>query len=387
MAIVRQCSRVRLTFGEFASFLGRSVHVVVLLANALLFLSGFFYGGAAAQSSACNGQAETALRQRALESSNIEDSTRYLSCFPYGDGVVSVRLHHQKLQEDVACQKALASDRPDEQRTFILTWSGSECAARVATRLREHQSLSKFVNYPNTIFNGTPLRRGTIEDARACGVSCKSDSQSCKGYSFEIDQKICTLWGAIQSRVPRGNTESGSTGEVSLGLPQQQSQQPPSTAASQTHPEMRYLQDADLPGGDLFDLRDVTVEQCNAMCIERNECLGFTYNVGARACFLKNWVNRPLPFAGAISGFKPSAVMKQPAAAPMRLMDNIDLPSDDPSKDYALIKAIPLNECQVRCETDGQCAAFTYNHRQQACILKRGFTRRIVFFGATSGIK
>ena len=354
------------------------------IASFTAFLALFWLDATPAEAAGCGGN-EATLRERALESSDIDLSARYLSCFPYGDGVISVRAHHQKLQENRACEKALASSEPDELRAFVRNWSGSGCASRVVERLAGLQSLSEFRQYPNSVFSGTLLRSVEIKDMQACGLACKSEGQSCAGYSFETRRKVCALWMQITGRIPRGDTVSGSRTNVGLGVtPVQPEPPPPPPPAGGS---MRYLENVDLPGNDYLELRDMTLQQCNAMCIDRGECSGFTYNTFASVCFLKSGIGNPIAFAGAISGFKPNAHQQPLQVSSMRLMQNVDLPNSDPSSDYAMLRQVTLNICQARCEEDSQCVAFTYNHSRNACILKSQVNRRIQFFGATSGIK
>lgn len=344
-----------------------------------------------AQSTACVGQVEQTLRERALADNKPETASRYLSCFPYGDGANSVRAHQKKLEEVRACETAMAATTAEELRNFIMQWSQSECAARVAVRLSEINDLSIYTRYASSMFVGTQSRRGSIGDEKACALACKGDGDSCVGYSFETGQQACTLWNRIDSRTPRGGVTSGSTRPVNIGVPMAPLNTPPTHQAPPFTPSsagsMRYLNDIDLPEGDYFNLRDVTLEQCNTLCSQRSECAAFTYNTRASACFLKATTGAPVPFAGAISGFKSTVSPQSAAPRPMQIHANVDLPNANSADDYALIRQTTLQTCKASCEGDQQCAAFTFNQNVQACILKRSYGRRVQFNGAISGTK
>jgi hypothetical protein len=355
----------------------------------LTFIFSLVPTAAPAQSAACAGQAEMELRERALASNDPELTRRYLTCFAYGDGANSVRAQDKKLQEATACQKAMTSNNPDELRAFVSQWSQSECAPRIALRLSQLNDVSSYTRYPNSLFTGVISKQGTIESERACALTCKATGSTCPGFSFEDSSNVCTLWSRIDSRMPRGATVSGSTTPVELGMPAAQQPPPiqPPPAAAPIPGAMRYIQGMDIPDGDYFNLRDISIEQCDAVCKQQSACVGFTFNTRANACFLKNQLSAPVPFANAVSGFKASANPMNAPPRPVQILDNTDLPNSNPADDYALLRQTTYNACRASCEGDRQCAAFTYNHSAQACILKRAYGRRLMFDGATSGIK
>jgi len=59
---------------------------------------------------------------------------------------------------------------------------------------------------------------------------------------------------------------------------------------------------ADYFGGDYEVLRDTTVAGCEAACIADRRCQAFSFNEGARWCFLKESVGELRSVAGAVSG-------------------------------------------------------------------------------------
>lgn len=80
-----------------------------------------------------------------------------------------------------------------------------------------------------------------------------------------------------------------------------------STALSQDHPlippkRMAITQDVDLPGGDLRQVFDVSMDACLRNCLADADCAAVTYNSRASACFPKGATGEVAPFQGAYSG-------------------------------------------------------------------------------------
>lgn len=61
--------------------------------------------------------------------------------------------------------------------------------------------------------------------------------------------------------------------------------------------------DVDFPGGDLDPVFDVSLERCQAICLEDGACRGFTYDHVNGACFPKAFLNEPEENPQAVSGF------------------------------------------------------------------------------------
>ncbi len=78
-----------------------------------------------------------------------------------------------------------------------------------------------------------------------------------------------------------------------------------SAAGAQTLlPERRsVLADGfDLPGGDLRQIFDTSLDACERACLADRACTAFTYNARNGACFPKAGAGDPAPYARAISG-------------------------------------------------------------------------------------
>ena len=97
-------------------------------------------------------------------------------------------------------------------------------------------------------------------------------------------------------------------------------------------PERRLslMANTDMPGGDLAQLFDTTLQACIQACAGNAECRSLTYNERARACFPKAEAGAPTPFDGAISGYavspSPEAVARaigRAGAAPFLTADDL----------------------------------------------------------------
>ena len=72
--------------------------------------------------------------------------------------------------------------------------------------------------------------------------------------------------------------------------------------AAETSRTIVTVRDADYFGFDLRTVQDVTLDQCQTVCIDDSQCKAFTYNTKARWCFLKSDYKMMNPFPGAVAG-------------------------------------------------------------------------------------
>lgn len=97
-------------------------------------------------------------------------------------------------------------------------------------------------------------------------------------------------------------------------------------------PERRLslMANTDMPGGDLAQIFDTTLQACIQACTGNAECRTLTYNQRSRACFPKGEAGAPTPFEGAVSGYvvSPSAdqiarAKRRAAAAPFVTLEDL----------------------------------------------------------------
>jgi hypothetical protein len=67
---------------------------------------------------------------------------------------------------------------------------------------------------------------------------------------------------------------------------------------------LTLLEDTDLSGSDYRAIKDGSLQDCRNACLKEEQCKAYTYNHGARYCFLKDKIPKRSPFKGASSGTK-----------------------------------------------------------------------------------
>ncbi len=72
-------------------------------------------------------------------------------------------------------------------------------------------------------------------------------------------------------------------------------------AGAQTR-QIETFENADFFGFDLRAEKDVSLDQCKAICLGDDQCRAFTYNRSAQWCFLKSDHGVTAPFEGAVAG-------------------------------------------------------------------------------------
>lgn len=77
-------------------------------------------------------------------------------------------------------------------------------------------------------------------------------------------------------------------------------EQPPLIPANR----LIYIENADLPGGDLAQMFNVTLEACEAACLSNPDCAALTFNSRKGACFPKSNPGTAAPFQGAYSALR-----------------------------------------------------------------------------------
>ena len=64
-----------------------------------------------------------------------------------------------------------------------------------------------------------------------------------------------------------------------------------------------YSENSDLPGGDIGNQLDVTIDACETACLTNSRCTALTFNSRVGACFLKSGPGEPAFYQGAYSAY------------------------------------------------------------------------------------
>lgn len=86
-------------------------------------------------------------------------------------------------------------------------------------------------------------------------------------------------------------------------------------AAQDIKREIELTQDADYFGFDLRAEKDISLQDCERLCLNDSQCKAFTYNTEAQWCFLKSDFGALNPFEGAVAG-KIVVVANEPDIGP-----------------------------------------------------------------------
>ncbi|MBZ0215967.1 MAG: alpha-2-macroglobulin family protein, partial [Fimbriimonadaceae bacterium] len=92
-----------------------------------------------------------------------------------------------------------------------------------------------------------------------------------------------------------------------------------SSLAGDTSRHVVRTENSDYFGFDLRAEKNVTLDQCEAICIADKQCRAFTYNLSAQWCFLKADYSRLDPYQGAVAGRIIEATAEPDIGAPPAL--------------------------------------------------------------------
>ncbi len=120
--------------------------------------------------------------------------------------------------------------------------------------------------------------------------------------------------------------------------------------AAETNRDIVTTKDGDYFGFDLRTEEDVTLEQCEAVCLAESTCKAFTYNPKVKWCFMKSDFNQLHSFPGAIAGKVVETTVEPDIGAPTRLA----FLSDQLVQDARQVKArLALTDAQKAEGADG----------------------------------
>ncbi len=141
---------------------------------------------------------------------------------------------------------------------------------------------------------------------------------------------------------------------------------PPAPAAPSPVSGMQRMANVDFNGMDLFGsgVRNVSVGQCENICLRDSRCRAYTWVAAKSWCWPKSGVGGASYSSGMVSGVKPGTVVPGAQATPsgpqvqMIRMDGIDLSGRDLLPNGS--RPTSLSQCVSLCVNDYRCKAFTW---------------------------
>ncbi|MGD9913972.1 MAG: PAN domain-containing protein [Rhizobiaceae bacterium] len=140
-----------------------------------------------------------------------------------------------------------------------------------------------------------------------------------------------------------------------------------------------------LEGKELARKKDVTQNQCAAMCKDNKQCIGYDYDKWNRWCFLKTGITglrlEPKSVSGTLHMFGEPARLDEPV-----IMDRYR-GKHFPGKAYSVSREGSFESCEATCEGDAHCIGFTYYRDRNRCESFASVGEYFSKAGADSGVK
>lgn len=141
--------------------------------------------------------------------------------------------------------------------------------------------------------------------------------------------------------------------------------------------------DADFPGGDLHNYRNVPRETCESFCSGDSRCVGYSYVQSQKWCWLKSSLGALHHSSAVTSGVK---MRPSPTVAARQSFDTRG-GYDYPGGDFNHLPDIDRAQCEQFCARDERCVAYSHISSRNACWLKSTLFPPRPDADVTSGIK
>lgn len=212
---------------------------------------------------------------------------QYLISFPNG-------LHVDEARQRVKLKKQAALLPPVEQPQV----QPAPMSSTPAPRLENPAPQVPLIYHHEVDFNGNDLDPAQPvlfnHSLESCEAACRARA-ACRAFTFNHQKEACFL----KSGTGRQKRDKRATSAVVERIaPTATAPGPALTGGG------RILPGRDFEGGNLYDLRSVTLEQCVLSCARESQCRGFSYVELKNWCFLKRELSEPKPNAAVISGMK-----------------------------------------------------------------------------------
>lgn len=165
---------------------------------------------------------------------------------------------------------------------------------------------------------------------------------------------------------------------------------PPTDAAPPppSPPTQSVYSDIDFFGMDLSSsgVRNVSLEECAAICQRSSDCAAYSYVRATRWCWPKSGVDNVSFAAGTVSGIKDfSRVNMAVLQRPFVEITGADFPGFDLLPHG--LKNTSLDQCRQACAATLQCRAFSWVAKKNWCFPKYGYGQVVDRLGTISGIR
>jgi len=154
---------------------------------------------------------------------------------------------------------------------------------------------------------------------------------------------------------------------------------PPGLASAMKRIAATDLLGADLPG---MPIRTIGATECEARCLDDDDCAAFTFNHKHSACFHKAGVELAVGYPWAVSGYR-TRWEKRIRRIAMTIRDATDYPGNDIDR----LRGTTLKACLLACNETSSCKAFTFVADNGECWLKNDIGSAEPSSGLVSGVK
>jgi Trypsin/PAN domain len=143
-------------------------------------------------------------------------------------------------------------------------------------------------------------------------------------------------------------------------------------------PAFEISSDQSLEGGDYWDKRGLSLDQCEHACQSDKQCQAFSYVERLHWCWIKSSIPGLVDKPGVVSGVKSS-----PEKYAFKDYSDESLEGGD----YANNRGASLDQCRSICYNDRKCLSYSYIERLQWCWLKSRVPDLVYKAGIASGVK
>jgi len=126
----------------------------------------------------------------------------------------------------------------------------------------------------------------------SCAATCRATA-GCRAFTFNSQRNACIL----KSGTGRPKSDPNA---ISASLSSGHQQVRPSSSSARI--DIKY--GVDYAGGDLYDRRYISLNQCQGLCASNSQCVAFSYVETKTWCWLKKELTPPRRSAGVVSGAK-----------------------------------------------------------------------------------